>query len=291
MFKVKIILAVLLATLLISESAFARAGGRSIGSGGGRSSSSYSNFGSRGNANNQGQKYAPSATNPANQGSFFQNHPFLSGLGGGLVGSWLGHMFFGGMGGMGMGGGFGLMPIILIGLIIWGAIRYFRGANIANITNFTNGPNNQSSNINVTHFTLPDSEKQKFSELLTEIQLAWGMADMERLKKSVTPEVLKYFADSLHQNQSQGLENKVENIQVLSVIINEAWQEEDLQYATALLRWSAIDYMINTGKKPDEPFYIAEGDKNNPAEIAEAWTFVRFGLEGKWILSAIDQVS
>src|SRR5690242_14699007 len=61
-------------------------------------------------------------------GSFFQRHPFLAGLAGGFIGSWLfGHM---GYAADGTGGGSGLgmiLQILIIGLLIYFAIRLFRG--------------------------------------------------------------------------------------------------------------------------------------------------------------------
>src|SRR5258708_23488675 len=75
----------------------------------------------------------PSATSPwggaapAYGGSFFQRHPFLSGLAGGFLGS----MLFSGMGGMGHLFG-GLLTVLIIGLLIFFVIRLFsRGLSFA----------------------------------------------------------------------------------------------------------------------------------------------------------------
>src|SRR5258708_15857112 len=64
----------------------------------------------------------------AGGGSFFQRHPFLTGLAGGFIGSWLfGHMGYAADGTSG-GSGLGMvLQILIIGLLIYFAIRLFRG--------------------------------------------------------------------------------------------------------------------------------------------------------------------
>src|SRR5258708_33788911 len=70
----------------------------------------------------------PSATSPwggaapAYGGSFFQRHPFLSGLAGGFLGS----MLFSGIGGLGHMFG-GLLTVLIIGLLIFFVIRLVSG--------------------------------------------------------------------------------------------------------------------------------------------------------------------
>src|SRR5439155_167898 len=75
---------------------------------------------------------APATPSPAyaGGGSFFQRHPFLTGLAGGMIGSWLfGHA---GWGADGAGGSAGsmlgmLLQFLIIGLLIYFAVRLFRG--------------------------------------------------------------------------------------------------------------------------------------------------------------------
>src|SRR6266849_2948446 len=116
-------------TLALAPSlAEARAGSSSSGGG--------SSFGSRGTRtfDNNGaaplsrsMTQTPSATSPlagagagagAMGGSFFQRHPFLTGIAGGFLGS----MLFSGMGGMGHVFG-GLLTVLIIGLLIFFVIQ------------------------------------------------------------------------------------------------------------------------------------------------------------------------
>jgi predicted lipid-binding transport protein (Tim44 family) len=340
MFKIRSLFLFFVLTIFIvtnfSEYAFARAGGRSS-FGGGRGSSSFYNQGSRGSRTYDGgsygnKNYAPvnksttapkvdnngynnsrsTPTSPNAASSFFQRNPFMAGIGGALVGSWIGHMIFGNsMGGMGIGGGAGssLINFLLIALAAGGIWFWIRSANrksvagmpnnfdqqnYENVNNF-NGPFssavqgqvvNQDNNIE-----LPKSEQNKFAQILIDVQNAWSMQNLEALKKLVSVEMYKYFTDTLNQNLSQSLANKVENIKVLNVDLSEAWREDESEYATIMLEWSALDYTCNINVNSDSANYIVEGDNQNPTESSEAWTFVRYGINGKWILSAIQQVS
>src|SRR5205814_3450795 len=140
----RILLAVLIAATLALAPALAEA--RAGSSAGGRSSSMGSR-GSRTFENNGAQPlsrsvtpppqpsrppgFAPAAPAPAfGGGSFFQRHPFLTGLAGGFIGSWLfGHSGWaagedGGSGGSMLGM---LLQLLIIGLLIYFAVRLFRG--------------------------------------------------------------------------------------------------------------------------------------------------------------------
>jgi len=330
---------------LVNEAAFARAGGRSSSFGGGRSTSYYGNQGSRGSktydgGSANGNHYSgmekstttkPSGVNKNNQTSntnnnsgvqnnqsFFQRHPMMSTFGAALAGTWIGSMLFGSnAGAMGMagangqmansGGMFsGLMPIILLGLLIWIIIKFANRKSSGGVfnSNFNSSDTNYDSNniapiaqksdqdnhIYLHNIQIPEAEKQKFAAILAQIQSAWSNQDTQTLKKLSTPEMSKYFFDALAQNQSQSLQNKIENLIVLSTTISESWEEDNLQYATIILKWSALDYNINTDKNIEDSLYVSQGDMHNPIETSEAWTFLRYGETGNWILSAIAQI-
>lgn len=315
------------------DSAMARAGGRSS-FGGGRSSTSYYNQGSRGSRTFEGggangKNYAPmqrsaapnsnknanpetqnpqntNANNPNNNGrasSFFSRHPILSTVGAALAGSWLGHMIFGagGFGAGAAGGGF-LMNILLMiagAFVVMSLVKFLtrRSQNCAAATSQNSYPgngfggnfNSQNSEFNqvqTTNIILPETEKNKFAQILIAVQAAWSAQNIEELKKVATPEMAKYFSDALAQNISQGIANKIENIEVIDVNVAEAWREGEMEYATAIIEWSAFDYMVNVNQN----LQIVEGNDKNLTMISEAWTFARYNSSGSWILSAIAQV-
>lgn len=267
------------------------------------------------------QQAAPMAPQPTAQPSFFQRHPFMSGIAGGLVGSWIGSMLFNHSRGEASGVRDGndwdaaaspagnmlgsLIPFLLFaGLIMLGFWLYRRNAGQALASN-TAGYNTLRSvpiqkneaysegldSAGPTTVSLPigQSDLSAFTELLAGVQSAWGKANLLELKRLVTPEMLTYFSESLSNNASQGIENRIEQVTVLKQTVQDAWEEENLQYATALITWNALDYTIKLDRKQGDPDYVVEGDMHKPADTSETWTFVR-SRGGRWLLSAIQQI-
>jgi predicted lipid-binding transport protein (Tim44 family) len=95
--------------------------------------------------------------------------------------------------------------------------------------------------------------------------------------------MLSYFSEQLSDQASRGVENRVENVELLKGDVEEAWREDGFEYVTARLRFRAIDYTVERGTGR-----VVEGDANRPVEAGEVWTFVR-SRGGGWLLSAIQQ--
>jgi len=291
----------------------ALADARAGSSSGGRSSS----MGSRGvrtYENNSAQPLSRSVTPPpataaqpgfapspayGGGGSFFQRHPFLTGLAGGFIGSWLfGHM---GYAADGTGGGSGLgmiLQLLIVGLLIYFAIRLFRGRALfgggARGALFTPprsagaaaAPARRDRGRDIN---LSDADLNAFQEIHAAVQEAWSASDLGRLRRLMTPEMLSYFSEELTRNASQGTQNIVSDVQLVKGDLLESWDEGDLQYATAHMRWRALDYVVRLGRSAGDPDYIVSGDPRTPVEAEEVWTFVR-RPGGNWLLSAIQQV-
>jgi predicted lipid-binding transport protein (Tim44 family) len=274
--------------------------------------SSFSGMGSRGTRTFENNSAAPitrsttPATNPSSPsasplggvaapvgagGSFFQRHPFLTGLAGGFLGS----MLFHSLGGFGSVLG-GLLTLVIIGLVIWFVIRLFtRGFSRAG-----GGGGMAPRSVGAaaapaaTRFrgrdtTVGEADLNAFQGIHGAVQEAWSRGDLGRMRQLMTPEMLGYFSEELTKNASQGVQNLVSDVRLLKGDITEAWEEGELQYATAFLRWSAQDYVVRLGRAPSDPDYIVSGDPRNPTESEEVWTFVR-RAGGNWLLSAIQQV-
>jgi predicted lipid-binding transport protein (Tim44 family) len=101
--------------------------------------------------------------------------------------------------------------------------------------------------------------------------------------------MLSYFSEELTRNSSRGVQNIVSSVNLVKGDVTEAWEEGDLEYATALMRWSALDYTIRIGGAPADRNAVVSGNPSVPAEAEEMWTFVR-RRGGHWLLSAIQQV-
>lgn len=309
----KLVFALLCASLLLSPAlAEARAGGTARFGGGGMGYSSQGSMGSRTYNYNGGQPLQRSIT-AQNQGTsplyggspgFAQRHPFMTGLAGAFFGSWLGSLLFPhwgmGYGGYGFGGVLGsVFSWLLIIFAISMVFRLFRRGGIQTMPNFGGtsygGPQpgygggygggaTASRELEVTQ-----ADYTAFEAILKAVQGAWSQGDLGTLRHYVTPEMLSYFSESLATNNSRGVENHVEQVELVNGDVREAWDEGALQYATCLLHWRAIDYTARTDRKPGEPGWLVEGDPQRPSEAQELWTFVR-SPGGHWLLSAIQQV-
>jgi predicted lipid-binding transport protein (Tim44 family) len=244
--------------------------------------------------------YSPGLPSPAYGGSFFQRHPFLTGMAGGLFGSWLfGHAGYAAGTGGGAGSALGtLLWLAIIALVIWFAVRLFRRgafssgwpAGAAGLMARSAGAAAAPAGRDRGHdANLADADLQSFERLHAAVQEAWSAGDLARLGRLMTPEMLSYFSEELTRNASRGVRNLVSDVRLLKGELNESWEERNLQYATAFLRWRAIDYVVRLGGSPADGDYVAGGDPRTPVDAEEIWTFVR-QRGGDWLLSAIQQV-
>jgi len=311
----KLVFALLCAAIVLAPAlAEARAGG-SARTGGSMGYSSQGSRGSRTYDQNGGQTTQRSVTPQTNPGAapyatrpgfgFAQNHPFLTGLAGAFLGSWLGSLLFPHWGmGFGFGGMIGSLFtwLIIIGLIAM-LFRMFRrrsepltspafggmGYQPAPDVGYRAGGYGGSAAPRSGTLAVNETDYAAFEAILKAVQGAWSKGDLATLRHYVTPEMLSYFAEELAGNTSQGVENHVDNVELVKGDVREAWDEGNLQYATADLHWRANDYTARADAKPGDPGSIVEGDPQRPSEAQELWTFAR-SPGGHWLLSAIQQV-
>lgn len=125
-------------------------------------------------------------------------------------------------------------------------------------------------------------ELDRFEQMLSEIQSAYGREDYASLRKLTTPEAMSYLAEELGEIASSGKRNEVKDVKLLQGDVSEAWREGNVDYATVAIRYSAIDVMLdrNTGA-------VVEGNPDEPVESVEVWTFTRVD-GGDWLLAAIQ---
>jgi predicted lipid-binding transport protein (Tim44 family) len=190
----------------------------------------------------------------------------------------------------------GLLTLLIIGGLIWLAIRLFTGRG------FSMGAagGGMARSVGAAAAPMPtqfrgrdtavnDTDLAAFQEIHAGVQEAWSRSDLGRLRQLMTPEILSYFSEELTRNASEGVQNTVSDVRLLKGEITESWEEGDLQYATAYMRWSAIDQVLRLGRGPGQPDQVVSGDPRVPTESEEVWTFVR-RRDGDWLLSAIQQV-
>jgi predicted lipid-binding transport protein (Tim44 family) len=299
--------------LCMPQLADARAGGgsKSSGSMGGRTYQSAPSYGARPiersiTPQQRPSPAAPSAASPMNAAptGFFNRHPILSGIAGGLLGASIANMLFGNSGSWGGGGGGGIFTILLWGGILYLLYRVFRsrfsGGGFGSFPNFTPSSGLDAPFSPTTPappalsaenpLALTSADYQAFAQLLEKIQLTWGAGDVAKLRQYLTPEMHAYFNEELSANSSRGTINRISDVVVSPVTSAEAWSEAGLDYATSLMKWRAIDFMARLDREASDSDYVASGDARQPVDAQEVWTFVRARDGGHWLLSAIQQV-
>jgi len=282
-------------TLALTPSLAEARAGTSFGSAG-------SSFGSRGARTFENNNASPVGQTMTSQtpgyggygyggGSFFSRHPFLTGIFGGFLGSMLfGGGFFGHMLG-------GLFSLLVIGFLIVLAFRLLAGGLAGGGGGFAPRSVGAAATPMQNRYRgrdiyVGDADLNAFQSLHAAVQEAWGRGDLGRMRQLMTPEMLSYFSQELTRNASQGVQNLVSNVNLVKAELTESWEEGDMQYATAYLRWTALDYTLRIGAAPQGPLAspgaLVAGDPRIPTESEEVWTFVR-RQGGHWLLSAIQQ--
>jgi predicted lipid-binding transport protein (Tim44 family) len=242
---------------------------------------------------------SPGYATPGYGGGFMQRSPFMSGILGGFLGAGLAGMFFGHSAWAANGSAGGsmlglLLQFALIAGLVWLAVSFFRrrSAGSALAPGYP-----QSSGAmavpaaarNPVEINIVEADFTAWGTILTAVQEAWSHGDLAALRRYVTPEMLSYFSEELSANASQGIENRVEHVNLLKGDLQEAWSDGELEYATSRLRWSANDYMVSAAPQPGGQEVIVSGDPRQAVEATEVWTFAR-SRGGHWLLSAIQQV-
>jgi len=224
---------------------------------------------------------------------------------GGLAGGFLGSMLFGGLGGMGSGGGFGILPILLLGGLGYLAYRFFvkrRQAQPAwpsQVAGTTTGPyaapaagadtagEDRGKGLEYIRRMDPAFDEKAFGETASDaffrLQGGWTRRDLSPVSGLLTDGMratLQADADAL---KAKGQINRLENISVRNVEITEAWQESGQDYVTVLFLANLLDYATDEGGK------VLTGSDTVPVKFEEFWTFTRPVGPGAWRLSAIQQ--
>lgn len=218
----------------------------------------------------------------------------------------MGHGFFGGLAGIASLFGF-LLQVALLGGLAYLAVRWFRnrqqpafaGAPSARSAlggsggplpggsaGYSGGGASSSSPRGAPQqdgIGIGPSDYKEFESTLTEVQLAFGREDLDRLRTLGTPEMVSYFAEELAGNASRGVVNRVADVRLLQGDLAEAWREGPTDYASVAMRFQLTDTTVDRASGR-----IVQGDPSTPTEGVEVWTFRR-ERGGRWILSAIQQ--
>lgn len=242
---------------------------------------------------------------------------FLGGIGGGLLGG----LFLGGLFGMFLGHGFGglgglgslLMQAVVIGGLIWLAMRFLRPRNATaggplgmNRSEYEaprqpNRPAGSGGGMGIPGLGTPlrsaarkknpdeigttEQDLATFERMLEEVQGAFGREDYATLRRLTTPEMVSYLSEELAENATNGVKNEVADVKLLQGDVAESWREGNRDYVTVAMRYSSRDVTLDrdTGR-------VVQGDAERATETTELWTFTR-EKGTSWKLSAIQDAT
>jgi predicted lipid-binding transport protein (Tim44 family) len=232
---------------------------------------------------------------------------------GGMIGGMLFRSLgFGAPGEGGMGGGIGLFEIVLIGGILYFLYRFLKrrreeataGATYrVGQSAGTATPPSQPAYIpsagnaavddiqqGISHVRQMDAgfDEKVFTDacmdVFFQIQGAWANRDMSTAKNVLTDEMYGILSEDARKLKSEKKINRLDNIAVRSVDINEVWQESGQDYITVRFQANLLDYTIDESTKQ-----VLSGSRTEPVKFEEYWTFTRPVGKNAWKLSAIQQ--
>ncbi len=292
------LIVMVLAPLLWTADAWARAGGGSSGgSRGSRSSSSPSPA---------SPSHVTSQPSPVQQQPAAPRPGWGGMLGGLLVGGLIGSMLFGGLGG-GLFGGIGLFELLIIGGLIWFAMSYMRRQQRAVSVGYASpswqpgaasasaatveapaGPSDLERGLGFVRQMDAGFDPGRFTEaaedLFFKVQAAWMARDMGAAASLLTDEMRGILQRDCDRLRAEGKVNRLENIAVRSADVTEAWQESGQDFLTVRFLASLLDYTTD-----ESGARVLEGSRTEPVKFEEYWTFLRPVGPNPWRLSAIQQ--
>jgi predicted lipid-binding transport protein (Tim44 family) len=238
---------------------------------------------------------------------------FMRGIGGAILGGFLGSMLFSGLAHAGWGGfggsGFGLIEILLIAGVGYFLYRKFLSPGLATgygTMRYQNtGYQNTGSNIppSMPAREEPVSSDPDFRSILMmdrsfdpsrflktaqdlffKVQGAWNRQDTRALATLCGPELMKTWEQELADLRARGQKNRMENIALSSSEFTEAWTETGQDYITVRLQANLLDYTVDATSGA-----VVAGSDSEPIEFEEFWTFSRPVGPNPWKLAAVQQ--
>src|SRR5262245_39441539 len=197
-----------------------------------------------------------------------QSGGFMRGIGGAILGGFLGSMLFSGLahatglGGFG-GSGFGMLEILLLGGLAFFLYRKFRASQAAAAPGYgsmqyqdsqyrapssprynsnasvqeslpLNGIDYRSLTMMDRSFT-PERFLKSAQDSFFKIQGAWNKQDLPALSALCGGELMKSWEDEIRQLKSRGQKNRMDNIALRESEITEVWTENGEDFVTVRL--------------------------------------------------------
>jgi predicted lipid-binding transport protein (Tim44 family) len=232
----------------------------------------------------------------------------MGGIAGFALGGLLGSMLFG----SGMGGGFGLIELLLVGGAVFLLFRMVRGRGQpepayagadGRSASSTAGQGWSSGGGAATMETPaggsdldrgiqhirsmdasfdPDGLVELAKAAFVDVQEGIARRDLTAVQDRLTPQEYARLQAQCDQLRSARRTNRIERIRIGRAQLTEAWQESGQDWVTVYFAVSLVDYTVD-----DATGSMVEGS-TTPVEFEEYWTFTRPVGPKPWRLSAIQ---
>ena len=257
-------------------------------------------------------KTSPATRNNMNTGSPFGGSSFMRGLGGGLLGGFLGSMLFGGMGHAAGGGGLGGSGIGLFEILIFGGIIFFlykkfakRKAESAGAAYSASNPAYDSGGDSYARSSgpIPDLappgggvadpvsdpsfDREAFKEFAQDVffkvQAAWTRRDIAVMRQYLGRDLLLEYEGHFADLKAKGQINKLENIAVRKVEIVDSGEMDGESFIIVRFTANLLDYTVDEASGQ-----VLEGDSSEPVKFDEKWAFAKPDGASEWKLEGIQ---
>lgn len=115
---------------------------------------------------------------------------------------------------------------------------------------------------------------------------ARGRHDLAGVGDMVTPSFARCLTNHFQTLEAKGHWNKVERVCSVQCEKGEAWQEGDTSYVKLLVRWKALDYIVNYNRRMGDIGYVVDGDPNTMESFEEEWLVTRRAGDA-WLVDAM----
>jgi len=241
---------------------------------------------------------------------------FMRGLGGGLLGGFLGSMLFGGMGHAAGTGGFGGSGIGLFEILIFGGLIYFlykkfvgrpkqspdrsvyassdpgyasRGDEAPRPIN-TQGmafSNSAADGMDAIRQSDPAFDPEEFKEFAQDVffkvQAAWTRRDIAVMEDYLGRDLLDEYRGHFDDLKKKGEINRLENIAVRKVEIVDMGEMDGEEFVIVRFTANLLDYTVD-----EETGRVVSGDPSEPVKFDERWAFARPKGMVEWKLEGIQ---
>lgn len=115
---------------------------------------------------------------------------------------------------------------------------------------------------------------------------ARGRHDLAGVGDMVTPSFARCLTTHFQTLEAKGHWNKIERVCAVQCEKGESWQEGDTSYVKLLVRWKALDYIVNYNRRMGDIGYVVDGDPNTMESFEEEWVVTRRAGDA-WLVDAM----